>query len=269
MVKIDAVLLSSKYSKQLNKHSYKELPVQNINPTVNKPKLVHPITTCDRFLLHTISFGRKAFVHHPFISILICLILIIVPIFFWPEINCIEICGDTIKNDFGAFFHNFDQKDDNSTNIFGFNTVNNVLLETVKSPPPLPLPGMCGNISNIERFDCFPRGKANESSCNLRGCCWAMPQGKSNESSFTDLNIPYCFYPNSYSNYQFVNISVNDLGATAYLKMIFNSTYPRDIEYVKLDFMYETENRLHVKVCLLFIYFFEVASLRCRKNLSL
>lgn len=113
------------------------------------------------------------------------------------------------------------------------------------SPPPKPGPDQCVNIINSERFDCYPQGSATEKSCNARGCCWAaLPNG-----SVSDLNVPYCYYPKSQNTYKTINITVTDLGATVFLQNVYQSPYPNDINVVKMDFSYETEDRLHVKVC--------------------
>uniref|UniRef100_A0A1B6D5E9 P-type domain-containing protein n=1 Tax=Clastoptera arizonana TaxID=38151 RepID=A0A1B6D5E9_9HEMI len=244
MVKIDSVLSSSKYAKQIKEPFYKKVSLGIVDPSIH-PKLVHPISTRDRCLLHSISFTRKAFVHHPFITVIILFTLFCIPFYFWPIFNCSEIWDDAIK-DIHSKFSNDIEGNENTDFILPVVNENGGRLNNIQRPASPPEPTMCANIANVDRFDCFPQGKAEEESCKSRGCCWALPQEKINKSA--DLNVPYCFYPNSFNNYQYINVSVNDLGATAYLKILFSSPYPKDVELVKLDVMYETENRLHIKI---------------------
>ncbi|XP_039285299.1 lysosomal alpha-glucosidase [Nilaparvata lugens] len=108
--------------------------------------------------------------------------------------------------------------------------------------PPAPTVAQCSVINDTNRFDCFPRGNASEKSCSLRGCCWMVPKNVS-----FSKNIPYCFYPENYSLYEFLNESSTDFGVTGYLNNSFSSPYPSDISLLKLDVKFETENRLNIK----------------------
>ncbi|RZF43849.1 hypothetical protein LSTR_LSTR013314 [Laodelphax striatellus] len=108
--------------------------------------------------------------------------------------------------------------------------------------PPAPGISQCSVINDTMRSDCFPRGNASEKSCALRGCCWMVPK-----NTTTSKNVPYCFYPQNYTLYEFSNVSSTDLGVTAFLKKSFSSPYPNDIDLLKLDVRFETENRLNVK----------------------
>lgn len=102
----------------------------------------------------------------------------------------------------------------------------------------------CSGFTDIERFDCFPQEKVTEDLCNQRGCCW----GPVNTSAKGELGVPFCYYPSNYKTYQYVNISYSDVGATAYLENLFNSSYPNNIQLLKIDFNYVSENLLQIKV---------------------
>lgn len=93
------------------------------------------------------------------------------------------------------------------------------------------------------KFDCFPENNANELECSKRGCCWS--------TSDTEF-VPYCYYPSNFALYSFVNISkLNDNyhnGVVAYLKLTRESSYPEDIQLLKLVAHFETRSRLRVKI---------------------
>lgn len=92
-----------------------------------------------------------------------------------------------------------------------------------------------------DRFDCFPRGIASEQACMARGCCWKPVQANSLE--------PWCFYPNNYKSYQIETVQLMGDGQTSLVyRNIHKSTYPDDVEYVRVDVVYETEKRLRVKI---------------------
>nr|AQS60670.1 lysosomal alpha-glucosidase [Sogatella furcifera] len=109
--------------------------------------------------------------------------------------------------------------------------------------PPAPDISQCSSINDTMKTDCFPRGAASEKSCAQRGCCWMVPKNAS-----LSKNIPYCFYPQNYALYEFLNVSSTDLGVTGFLNRSFSSPYPSDLDLLKLDVKFETENRLNVKL---------------------
>uniref|UniRef100_A0A1B6F1T2 P-type domain-containing protein n=1 Tax=Cuerna arida TaxID=1464854 RepID=A0A1B6F1T2_9HEMI len=102
----------------------------------------------------------------------------------------------------------------------------------------------CTGFIDSEKFDCLPQQSVSEEECTLRGCCW-VPL---NSSEKAYRGVPYCYYPSSFKTYKYLNVSVTDLGATAYLQILTNSTYPNNIQLVKIDFNYLTENVLQVKI---------------------
>lgn len=84
-------------------------------------------------------------------------------------------------------------------------------------------------------------GIASEQACMARGCCWKPVQANSLE--------PWCFYPNNYKSYQIETVQLMGDGQTSLVyRNIHKSTYPDDVEYVRVDVVYETEKRLRVKV---------------------
>lgn len=112
--------------------------------------------------------------------------------------------------------------------------------------PPKPDSNVCKLLNESERFDCFPEDGANPEACELRGCCW-LP-AKSQSKNEVPLNIPYCFYPPNYNTYSFINISEAAFGVEAILERKFRSSYPDDVKTLKMTFIYESKDRLRVKV---------------------
>lgn len=117
-------------------------------------------------------------------------------------------------------------------------------------PPPKPDYNQCKIVKDKDKFDCYPEDGANVDECEARGCCWIPRKSKNKKKklSGTPLDIPYCFYPNNFQSYKYVNITNTAFGVVAYLKRNFRSPYPNDLETIKMTVRYETENRLHVKV---------------------
>ena len=52
------------------------------------------------------------------------------------------------------------------------------------------------DISDNQRFDCFPDNGASEETCKQRGCCWrpASTSEPLKDKFGVPLNVPYCFY---------------------------------------------------------------------------
>lgn len=118
-------------------------------------------------------------------------------------------------------------------------------------PPPKPDYNQCKLIKNDERLDCYPEDGANSQACEARGCCWLSPKGGSKhfrKKMNISLTMPYCFYPSNYQTYTYINITETAYGVVAFLKRNYASSFPDDVELLKMTAKYETENRLHIKV---------------------
>lgn len=118
-------------------------------------------------------------------------------------------------------------------------------------PPPKPDYKQCKLLKDDEKLDCYPEDGANLSGCEARGCCWVPRKIKSrNRKRLTvPLDVPYCFYPPNYETYKYFNITETAYGLTAFLRRNYKSAYPADIDIIKMTVKYESENRLHIKVC--------------------
>ena len=104
---------------------------------------------------------------------------------------------------------------------------------------------LCEYIQNDERFECFPEYNASESECLQRGCCWQPPsQNLNNKRGKLSDDIPYCFYPSNFPNYNVVSSS----------NYIFslqkdNATFrPNEILKLQVKIIPDTKNRLRVQI---------------------
>uniref|UniRef100_A0A1B6EMJ2 P-type domain-containing protein n=2 Tax=Cuerna arida TaxID=1464854 RepID=A0A1B6EMJ2_9HEMI len=116
------------------------------------------------------------------------------------------------------------------------------ITDTWESEELTPLPQECAVIEDEDRIDCLGQNLHNPCyECMLRNCCWSLPKNGS-------IQIPHCYYPAEYRSYKITNVSSTDVGNVAYLKIVRNSTYPKNVPLVKIDFKYRTEDILQVKI---------------------
>lgn len=106
-----------------------------------------------------------------------------------------------------------------------------------------PDPYKCKAFQENQRFDCFPQGGVTEDDCNNRGCCWAPVN-----STKGQLGVPFCYYPSDFKTYTYSNISITDFGVTAILENKFNSSYPGNVQLLKVDVNFLLGDTLQIKV---------------------
>ena len=105
----------------------------------------------------------------------------------------------------------------------------------------------CEQVDKLERFNCFPGRNTNAAECSRRGCCW--------NDEVTD-NSPRCYYAADYvQGYEVSSVEHSDLGPMLYLSWLKKSyfsadqfPYPGAVEKLAVKALFETNNRLHVKV---------------------
>ncbi|CAH2008235.1 unnamed protein product [Acanthoscelides obtectus] len=112
--------------------------------------------------------------------------------------------------------------------------------------PPKPDYNQCKLVTKAERFDCLSTESPNQRDCEARGCCWIPVHHVHLKKP--PLDTPDCFYPPNYNTYRYVNITETNYGLVAFLKRNYSSTYPNDVELLKMIVKYETESRLHIKL---------------------
>lgn len=175
---------------------------------------------------------KHPFVYLIFLLIISFLILFLCPhtvIFDEPIDDSAEGCSDI--SDFNVNIPSVSQLYQNS------------ISEPLKLAKKGPIPALCSILKDSEKFDCFPQGNVSEAACNLRGCCW-VPVNSSKQGT----GVPYCYYPSKFRSYKYVNVSQTDTAITAFLENVVNSSYPNNIQLLKIDINFLHENILQVKV---------------------
>lgn len=98
----------------------------------------------------------------------------------------------------------------------------------------------CSVISDDYKFDCFPRGKADQNSCEERNCCWSP--------STPNSQIPWCYYPSNYTNYKVINITKSRNEIVAFFNITSNTNYINDVKVLCMNVLLQTAQRLRIKV---------------------
>ncbi|KAL7639020.1 UNVERIFIED_CONTAM: hypothetical protein RMT77_010554 [Armadillidium vulgare] len=123
----------------------------------------------------------------------------------------------------------------------------------------------CDNVPINFRFDCLPSGEMSPFLCAARGCCWKevspdeIPPKKNMysrlrpnyKSEFNEteapLNVPYCFYPSDYSIYD-LKVNYKEHGFDGVYTRHSDSGFPKDINKLKLEVIYETCSRVRIRI---------------------
>ncbi|XP_069036870.1 lysosomal alpha-glucosidase [Lepisosteus oculatus] len=108
-------------------------------------------------------------------------------------------------------------------------------------------PDTCRAIPESHRFDCYPESGVvvTRELCEARNCCFIQVSA---EPPPAKNGVPWCFYPPSFPTYTLDSLNDTTLGYIGQLTKKEKTHYPRDIETLQLDVMYETDSRLHVKI---------------------
>lgn len=106
----------------------------------------------------------------------------------------------------------------------------------------------CTNVPEILRFDCHPEDGASELSCTNRKCCWNPPNRDVKPVKRVPLNIPYCYYPEYWSLYGYVNSSQDESNFSGFFSQKRNSIYKNDVSLVKIEATGIDSSILRVKV---------------------
>ncbi|MCI4393474.1 hypothetical protein PGIGA_G00157810 [Pangasianodon gigas] len=104
-------------------------------------------------------------------------------------------------------------------------------------------PESCSVIPEPWRFDCYPeRGVVvTEDMCHARNCCFTRAASEKS-------GIPWCYYPPDFPSYTLVAINDTETGLSGKLVRTQKTYYPKDIEMLKLDVLYESNSRLRIKI---------------------
>jgi len=127
----------------------------------------------------------------------------------------------------------------------------------------------CTNIPEILRFDCHPDDGASQLSCTNRGCCW-NPIDRNKITGHEPLAIPYCYYPQDWNLYKYINQSKDGSDFLGFLKQEKKSPYKNDVPLVKIEATSIDSSILRVKVIINIyrIFCFYIAHYNIIKNYS-
>lgn len=103
----------------------------------------------------------------------------------------------------------------------------------------------CSVVSDDYKFDCFPRGKADQKSCEDRNCCWSP--------SNLNSQIPWCYYPSNYSNYKVINVTKSRNEIVAFFNLTTNTIYKDDIKILCMDISLHKAQRFRIKVIIIIL----------------
>ncbi|XP_078521078.1 lysosomal alpha-glucosidase-like [Lissotriton helveticus] len=105
----------------------------------------------------------------------------------------------------------------------------------------------CSSITEAHRFDCYPERDVvvTKELCENRGCCFIKGLETQNRSNG---GVPWCFYPPDFPSYTLERLNHTDLGLLGILRRKVKSYYPKDIEKLLLEVIFETDTRLHIKL---------------------
>ena len=103
----------------------------------------------------------------------------------------------------------------------------------------------CNISPNVARVDCYPQDGASQSGCESRQCCWRAPTVSSN---LTDVNVPYCYFPSDFPTYQVVSNQSTDVGYRLRIVKSQKTYLPNEILDLTVDLIYETQQRLRIRI---------------------
>lgn len=101
----------------------------------------------------------------------------------------------------------------------------------------------CSVTSDVFKFDCFPRGKSDQKSCEERNCCWS-PKAPNSQ-------VPWCYYPLNYSNYKVVNVTKTRNKIVSFFNLTTSTNYKDDVKLLCMDISFQTVQRLRIKVMII------------------
>lgn len=107
----------------------------------------------------------------------------------------------------------------------------------------------CDQPSDVARFDCHPEDGASQERCVARKCCWRLPLQQKNWTSVHDeVNVPYCFYPSDFPNYEVTSNNPTDFGQRIQIVKSQTIYMPNEILRLTVDLIYETQQRFRIRI---------------------
>jgi lysosomal alpha-glucosidase len=106
----------------------------------------------------------------------------------------------------------------------------------------------CDQSSDVARFDCYPEGNSTQDNCEARKCCWRPAVQQSNLAGVRDPDVPNCYYPSDFPTYEVTSNETTDFGQRFQLYKSQAAFMPLDILNLRVDLIYESEQRFRIKI---------------------
>ena len=102
----------------------------------------------------------------------------------------------------------------------------------------------CEQSSDVARFDCYPENNPTQQACEARKCCWRPLV----EPSIGNIAVPNCYYPLDFPNYEVTSNDQTDFGQRIQIVKSQTTYMPNEILRLTVDLVYETQQRLRVRI---------------------
>jgi hypothetical protein len=106
----------------------------------------------------------------------------------------------------------------------------------------------CDQSSDVARFDCFPEANLSQQACEARKCCWRPTLQKLDLTNIGDQTVPLCYYPTDFPTYSVTSNQSTDFGQRFRIVKSQSTYMPHDILDLTVDLIYETQQRLRIKI---------------------
>lgn len=127
--------------------------------------------------------------------------------------------------------------------------------KTLNEPNKNALSYVCSDVPDEQKYDCYPDAPVDETQCLNRGCCYFAKEDVSHNLSFPPLNVPYCYYPSSYTGYSVKDVIETSRRLLIKLQRVQKSGFAKDVLNVNVLVSYIDDTSLRIKVCfLIFMY---------------
>ena len=106
----------------------------------------------------------------------------------------------------------------------------------------------CNLPSDVARFDCFPETNLTQQACEARNCCYRAALQNSTLTNIGDQNVPVCYFPTDFPTYSVTSNQTTDFGQRFRIVKSQTTYMPHDILDLTVDLIYETQQRLRIKI---------------------
>lgn len=104
----------------------------------------------------------------------------------------------------------------------------------------------CDESSHDARFDCYPESEPTKEKCLTRNCCWRILDETISKNNLT--GVPFCYYPKDFPTYEVISNNPTEFGQRIQIVKSQKTYMPNDIFNLTVDLIYETQQRLRIKI---------------------